>query len=131
VPVAIAYLAGVGVLLTVLDRIMAAVDWEHRYRASYVLEHGAAFSSPVYLFTFAAIDFVLGVLLIWGANRASKGVTKAILIVVLVGTEVVTLSNFWHGSDAAAALIRMVLPTLMLALLLTRSSRSFFHAGAQ
>jgi hypothetical protein len=133
VPVVIAYVIGVGALWGAYDRIMAAVDWEHRYRASYIREHGAAFSSPGSLFTSAAIAFVLGVLLIWGANRASKGVTNVILIVALLGTGAgLVLTDLWRGWGVVEVLVGMALPTLMLALLLqTRSSRAYFRAGAR
>ncbi len=129
VPVVIAYVVGVGALLASYDRILAAVDWEHRYRARYVSEHGPAFSSSGHLYTVAGIAFVLGVLLIWGANRASKGVTNMILIVALLGTGAeFALGDLWTGWDVGA-LVRTAVPILMLVLLLTRSSRAYFRAG--
>ena len=115
VPVVIAYVIGAGALLAAYDRIR---------------EHGA-FSSPGFLFTSVAIDVVLGVLLIWGAHRASTGVTNVVLIVALSGTgAVLVVTNLSRGWGVVEVLVGLALPALMLVILLrTRSSRAYFRVG--
>lgn len=131
VPVFFGYLIGIVGLVNADDRLQAAVDWEHHYRASYVLKHGAAFASPGYLYVFGVIDLLIGVLLIFGARRASTGVTSTVLIVGFLATEAVAISSFWRGSSLRDVLIVVVIPTLMLALLLSAPSRKFFTGQAR
>jgi hypothetical protein len=116
VPVVIAYVIGAGALLAAYDRIR---------------EHGGAFSSPGFLFTSVAIDVVLGVLLIWGAHRASTGVTNVVLTIALLGTgAVLVVTSLWRGWGVVEVLVGIALPALTLAILLrTRSSRAYFRAG--
>jgi hypothetical protein len=115
VPVVFAYVIGAGALLAAYDRI----------------REDGAFSSPGFLFTSVAIDVGLGVLLIWGAHRASTGVTNVVLTVALLGTgAVLVVTNLSRGWGVVEVLVGLALPALMLVILLrTRSSRAYFRVG--
>jgi hypothetical protein len=131
VPVVVSALFGVAGLVAAFDHILVAVDWEHRYLASYLQEHGPAHASPVYQYLFAGVDIVIAVLLLWGANRAANGITNKILIVGWSALAADILSNLFIGGDPVGVLISLILPILMIALVLTRSSRGFFRARAR
>jgi hypothetical protein len=128
VPVLISALFGVGGLVAALDHLLVAIDWEHRYLVRYLQEHGPAHASPGYQFLFAGVDIVIAVLLLWGANRAANGISNKILIVGWSAFAADILSSLFIGGDAVWVLVRLTLPILMIAPLLTRSSRAFFRA---
>ena len=92
---------------------------------------GPAHASPVYQYLFAGVDIVIAVLLLWGANRAANGITNKILIVGWSALAADILSNLFIGGDPVGVLISLILPILMIALVLTRSSRGFFRARAR
>jgi len=91
--------------------------------SAYQHMHGVAISSPGYVVTFAAVDFVLGVLLIWGADRASMGVSNVILIVALLGTAALVARDMWNESAVIGALVDTVLVVVIPGLLLIRPRR--------
>jgi hypothetical protein len=120
----IAQVLAVGAALTAFDQVLAAVDWEHRSRADYIREHGAALAShPGYLWAAAVIAGVVAILLLRGANHAWRSLGDKLLIAALVATAAVMLSGLWTGSGPIATALRLILPGVALALLFLGRAR--------
>ena len=111
----IAQVLALAAALTAYDLVLAAVDWEHHYRADYVREHGPGFASQGYLWVSAGIAGAVMMLLLRGANRALRGITDTVLIAALVATAAVVVSGLWMGWGVLATLLRLILPGVALA----------------